>query len=194
MEHDEQSGAGADARDSGAVADLIRQAAEGNPLVSEASPEDVAAALVALSERVAALENEHKRSLAELVNSQRRAEIRERESRQQTIKSVVSAFIGVIDHFDLAMGQDASNVTAQQIMGGVKVIKSEFIRILGQFGVQPIEPAPGDEFQPGRHEAVAQLPAADVEPGTIARLFQAGYSLQDWVVRPAKVAVATAPA
>ena len=194
MERDEQTGAGADARDSGAVADLIRQAAEGNPLVSEASPEDVAAALVALSERIAALENEHKRSLAELVNSQRRAEIRERESRQQTIKSVVSAFIGVIDHFDLAMGQDASNVTAQQIMGGVKVIKSEFIRILGQFGVQPIEPSPGDAFLPGRHEAVAQVPAAGVEAGTIARLFQAGYSLQDWVVRPAKVAVATAPA
>jgi molecular chaperone GrpE len=100
----------------------------------------------------------------------------------------------VIDHFDIALTQDPARASAQQIMDGVRVIREELIRALARHGVSMICPAPNDEFQPGRHEAIMQQPAEGVEPGCIAACYQPGYALREGdverIIRAAKVAVA----
>ena len=45
-----------------------------------------------------------------------------------------------------------------------------------------------------QHEVLLQVPRTDVPPGTIVEVLQPGYRLDERVLRPAKVAVATAPA
>ena len=104
----------------------------------------------------------------------------------------MQSFIGVVDHFDLALAQDTSKVSAEQLADGVRMIRESFINVLKQHGVQTISPSAGDEFQPGMHEAVTQIISAEVKPGTVASTFQSGYRMDDWVIRPAKVAVAKA--
>ncbi|NCA18013.1 MAG: nucleotide exchange factor GrpE, partial [Betaproteobacteria bacterium] len=50
---------------------------------------------------------------------------------------------------------------------------------------------PVDElFDPYRHEAVAQEPAADpLRAGYVVRVLQTGYALHDRLLRPARVSV-----
>ena len=51
--------------------------------------------------------------------------------------------------------------------------------------------APGEPFDPARHEAVATVAASDAAPaGTIAGIVKPGYLIGDDVLRPAQVAVA----
>lgn len=176
-----------------AVINLKVQAAQGEVYPDEFAPEDIAQALLQLAAERAEFEDKWKRALAECANIERRAATRATETRKQAIKGVVQSFIGVADHFDLALAQSTSTVSAEQFVDGVRMIRSSFINVLTQYGVQTISPSAGDEFQPGMHEAVTQLASVEVKPGTVASTFQAGYRIDDWIIRPAKVAVAKQP-
>ncbi len=163
----------------------------------EWGPESAEAAI----ERVSALEaelddtkNKLLRTVADYQNSQRRALQNEQQAKADGVSRIVSDVAIILDHFDLAMGQDPAKVTSEQLIGGVRVIREELVKVLGRNGVSLIEPEPNDEFQPGRHEAVMQQPAEGITPGHIVSTFQPGFLLTmltgERVIRPAKVAVA----
>lgn len=127
---------------------------------------------------------------AEHQNYQRRASKNELEARTSATQGVVQSLIPLIDHFDVALTQDPEKVDAKSLISGVELIKSEFIRTLGAYGVKPIAPRVGDEFNPGEHAAMMQHAAEGVEPGHISILVSSGYKLGERVIRPAKVGVA----
>jgi molecular chaperone GrpE len=129
------------------------------------------------------------RTLADYQNSQRRALTNEREAKSQGIKSVTLNILTVLDHFDLALGVDATKATAEQVITGVKVIRDELMRVLTTHGVVVINPAPNDEFDPKQHQAVLQEPSDAVEPGRVVKTLQPGYALEDRLIRPAMVSV-----
>lgn len=133
--------------------------------------------------------DKYHRALADYKNYQRRALANEREAHEMGMRAVVQSLITPLDHFDLALGQDPSKATAEQIIGGVRVIRDEILKVLQAHGVSLIVPQRGEEFLPMRHEAVMQQQADDVEPGHIVALLQPGYALGERVVRPAKVSV-----
>ncbi len=129
------------------------------------------------------------RIMADFQNYQRRALSNEKEAKEQGRREVVSEIVRVLDHVDLALSQDSSKMDVAQLLEGVKAIRAEMMKILGTFGIATIAPRAGDEFEPGRHEAVMQQAAEGVPPGHIAAMFRAGYALGDRVIRPAQVAV-----
>jgi molecular chaperone GrpE len=133
------------------------------------------------------------RTAADLQNLHRRARIQAQEAREQSVRGVVSSLLMSLDTFDLALNQDPEKVSVAQLFEGVRAIKSEVLRQLSSHGVAAIEPAPGEPFEPGRHEAVMYEPTDEVEPGTVARTLQTGYAMGEGVIRPAKVAVAATP-
>ncbi|MBL8745888.1 MAG: nucleotide exchange factor GrpE [Phycisphaerae bacterium] len=128
-------------------------------------------------------------ALADYQNYQRRSLENEREAKRQGVISVVSHLMGVLDNFDLALQQDPSKATTEQVMQGVSMVKAQMMQALGSIGVSAIDPKPGDPFDPHRHQAIAQVPSADLAPGTVASCFQVGYALGDRVLRPAKTGV-----
>jgi molecular chaperone GrpE len=129
------------------------------------------------------------RSVADYQNFARRAAASEKEAKLQGITAIVLNVIPIIDHFDLALGQDPSKVTAEQIVSGVKVIRDELLKVLQRHGVSLINPEPNDEFDPTKHQAVLQQQDERIEPGHIVQTLQAGYSLNDRAIRPASVSV-----
>lgn len=139
-------------------------------------------------------ETRYLRALADFQNFQKRAWNNEQQARAEGVAKVISAVVGVIDHFDLALTQDTSKATAEQIVGGVRVIRDELLKALQMQGVGVINPGPGEEFVPGRHEAIMQQAVDGVEAGRVAATFQAGYTINvgasERVIRPAKVSVA----
>ncbi len=154
----------------------------------------------AMEERIQALVSELEdaksrtlRVMADYHNYQKRALLNEQVARQAGVSSVAGSVFPVLDHFDLALAQDPSKASAQQIIDGVKVIREELLKALARHGVTVVAPAPGDLFEPGRHEAIMQQTAEGIGPGRIVATFQAGYILtesgSERVLRPAKVSV-----
>ena len=130
------------------------------------------------------------RALADFKNFQRRAT--EQEQRMHLIVSagVLRSVLPVLDQLDMALQQDPDQVGSDQILSGVQIVRDELDKVLGEQGVDRIEPVPGDEFDPTRHEAMLKQEADGVESGRITSLLQVGYQKSDQVLRAAKVAVA----
>lgn len=136
------------------------------------------------------------RSLADFQNYQRRAVQNEQVARAEGTGRVAKDVVNVIDHFDLALGQDLATLGpgAAPVLDGLRVIREELMKVLLSHGVGLINPARNDEFSPGRHEAIMQQADPDTQPGRIVATFQPGYTLTtaglERVIRPAKVSVA----
>lgn len=158
------------------------------------SAEEAVARVAALEAELEETKGKYLRTVADYQNSQRRALQNEQQAKADGVSRIVSDVATILDHFDLALGQDPSKVTVDQLVGGVRVIREELLKILGRNGVSLIEPRPNDEFQPGRHEAVMQQAAEGIDPGHIVSTFQPGFLFTmltgERVIRPAKVAVA----
>ncbi|HZW06231.1 MAG TPA: nucleotide exchange factor GrpE [Phycisphaerales bacterium] len=151
--------------------------------------------LARLREQLAQAQGDYQRVLADFSNYQRRALSNEQVAKTDGASRVAAEVVTVIDHFDLALGQDLSKATPQSLVDGMKIVRDELIRALGKHGVSLIAPRPNDPFSPGRHEAITQQTGEAVEPGNIVATFQPGYAIAtpaggERVIRPAKVSVA----
>ncbi|MEM7754813.1 MAG: nucleotide exchange factor GrpE [Planctomycetota bacterium] len=175
-------------------ADDLALLAKAGELEVPAGADDLAAALVLIAAQRDGSIEQLKRTAADLQNFQRRARIQATEAREQAVRGVVSSLLMSLDTFDLALTQDPATVNAEQVFDGVRAIKGEILRQLGQHGVVAVEPGSGDEFEPGKHEAVMHEPTDAAEPGTVARTLQIGYAMGERVIRPAKIALAAAAA
>ena len=155
--------------------------------VADPSVED---RLAELEEKLAAAEEDTLRARADFQNYQRRAMVNEREAREWGAAGVLESMITVLDHFDMALSQNPEKASAASILDGVQLIKGEMLRALNDHGVAVLNPAIGEDLNPGRHEAIGHQPAEGVAPGAISRIMQPGYAIGDRVLRPAKVFVA----
>ncbi len=134
-----------------------------------------------------------KRALADFANYQRRAVEEQGRAREAGATAVIRSLLPVLDHFDLALGHSADAKDPDPLAAGVRIVRDELLRALEGHGLRRIEAAPGDEFDPHRHQAVTRQATPGLAPGRIASVLQAGYALGDRVLRPAQVAVAASP-
>lgn len=142
-----------------------------------------------LQDRLAEAEGRYKRALADYQNFQRRSLENERRSHESGAAGVVERLVPVLDHMRLALEADPAKVTSASILSGVRVTLDEFSKVLGQFGVEVIDPRENAAFDPMRHEALMRAEKPGVKPGHIVQTFQIGYAMGERIIRPAKVSV-----
>ena len=82
--------------------------------------------------------------------------------------------------------------TASQVLAGIESTARELDSVFQRHGVTRID-AKGESLDPHRHQAMIEIPAADVEPGTVVEEMQPGYMMKDRLLRPALVGVAKKP-
>ena len=133
------------------------------------------------------------RALADYANYQRRAQENEVRALCDGVGSVVRSLLPALDHFDLALSQDADQITVEQLFDGVRIVREEMGKALERQGVRVIAPGVGDEFDPNEHKAVLRQPTGEHAPNTIVSILQAGYAIDTLILRPASVAVAATP-
>lgn len=133
-----------------------------------------------------------KRALADFANFQRRAAENENRAALDGAARVIKPLLGVLDHFDLALDQKTDQVTVDQLLGGVRIVRDELFKVLESRGVSRIQPETGDDFDPSLHEAVLCQPVEGVPPHRVAMVLQPGYRMGETVLRPAKVGVTSA--
>jgi molecular chaperone GrpE len=131
-----------------------------------------------------------KRALADFKNYQRRATENEQRAGAMATARAVRSLLPVLDHFDLALNQKPEQMTVENLLQAVRIVRDEFNRVLTTLGVERIEPKAGDVFDPHRHEAVMRQHVKGAQPNTVVSTMQSGFALGDMVLRPAKVAVA----
>jgi molecular chaperone GrpE len=74
-------------------------------------------------------------------------------------------------------------------VSGIKLVHADVIAALARAGIERFSPE-GEPFDPQQHEAIAQQPVEGAQPGTVVEVYQRGYRLGDFVIRPARVVVA----
>lgn len=182
-----------DAMEHASRMESIRQLALADELETSPETEEVVEALVDTIRQRDELQDRLLRAAADHQNFQRRASGNEREARTSATQGVVQSLIPLLDTFEMALLQDPEKVSSQTVMQGVQMLRDEFMRLLSNYGVSPINPSVGDEFNPSEHAAVMQQPAEGLEPGHISLVMGIGFKLGDRVVRPAKVGVVPQP-
>ena len=96
-------------------------------------------------------------------------------------------FLPVMDNLDRALGHQEP--TDLKLWKGVALVKRELLRVLTKEGLERVETL-NKPFDPRFHEAVATRPCPAAPSGTVIEEVQAGYLLEDKLLRPAHVVVA----
>lgn len=84
---------------------------------------------------------------------------------------------------------DPAATECSTVVKGVEMVEKKLDKQLRSVGLEPVNPVDG-RFDPSVHEAVATEPAASAElDGTIAQVYQVGYTFKGQLLRPARVVV-----
>ena len=104
-------------------------------------------------------------------------------------EKAVSAILPIIDDMERAIDNGAKTDDPAVLREGMELIYNKFMKALESLGVKKIDTADAD-FNTDQHEAVAMVPGmGDDKKGKVIDCLQAGYMLNDKVIRHAKVAV-----
>jgi len=127
------------------------------------------------------------RALADAENARKRAQADIAQARKYAAERVVEDLLPVMDSLEAALG--AAGASPDALRSGVELTHRQLRQAFERAGVAEVNPAPGQRFDPHRHQAMAAV-EADQEPNTVLAVMQKGYTLHDRVVRPALVTVA----
>ncbi len=143
--------------------------------------------LAEAQQQLAELKDRFLRTVAEFENYKKRTMKEKAELILNGGEKTVSAILPVLDDFERAMADNSDDPKA--IKEGVQMIFNKFVKTLEGLGVKKIE-TEGAEFNTDYHEAIALVPGmGDDKKGKVIDCVQTGYTINDKVIRHAKVAV-----
>ena len=104
-------------------------------------------------------------------------------------EKTISSILPIVDDFERALKNMETATDVAAVKEGVELIYNKFMSVLGQDGVKVIE-TKEKPLDTDFHEAIAVIPAPDKSlRGKILDCVQTGYTLNDKVIRHAKVVV-----
>jgi molecular chaperone GrpE len=156
-----------------------RASEETTPTTSE-EERDLAAELERMEDR-------YKRALADLDNYRKRS-ARETERRvEESRDAQLREWLEVVDSLERALFMGPED----PVMEGLRAVLDQVEALLARQGVERVG-APGQRFDPERHEAVGVRPSADFPDHTVVEVARSGFARNGRIVRPAEVIVSRA--
>lgn len=137
-------------------------------------------------ERIEELEGVLARTQADFKNYKKRSKKKQDQIRERATEDFVERVVSVRDNLVRALDQEKG----ADIRPGVQSTLDEFDRILESENVSVINPGPGQDVDPQRHEVMMRVDS-DHPEGTIVNVFQPGYEMADRVIRAAQVTVSS---
>jgi len=136
-----------------------------------------------------ALNDKYLRLFAEFDNYKRRTQKERIELLQTAGKDVVVSLLPVLDNFERALKATENTNEVGAIRDGIVLVQTQLKNILGQKGLKEIESL-NIAFDTDMHEAITKIPApSDDLKGKVVDELEKGYTLNDKVIRFAKVVV-----
>lgn len=103
-------------------------------------------------------------------------------------KEIIKDFLLILDNIYRAEKELPENLKENSWTKGILNIKSQILEIFKKMKIEEID-CGGKKFDPDFHEAVEHIEKEGSESGLIAEILQKGYTLDNKVIRPAKVKV-----
>lgn len=146
-----------------------------------------------LDETKAALEKEKKEYLflmADFDNFRKRVLKEKADLIKNGAEKALSGLLPVVDDFERGLQSSINSEDAKAVREGMELIYQKFIKYLADNGVKAMDTTPGTDFNTDFHDAITTIPAPAPElKGKIVDTTQKGYTLNDKVIRHAKVVV-----
>lgn len=140
------------------------------------------------AEKIAALQDQVLRQMAEFDNFRKRTEKEKEQSFSNGAASVVEKLLPIIDNFERAIASRKEDTDAAYA-DGVEMIYKQFNTVLEGLGIKAIE-AVGKEFDPSLHNAVMHIDDENYGENEVVEELQKGYTYGDTVLRHSMVKVA----
>ena len=158
----------------------------------EAVEEDVnplQATVDKLTEEKTELSDKYLRLSAEFQNYKRRTATDKMDLIQTAGRDVIKVLLPVLDDFDRAKKAADADDSVEAFSEGVQLVYEKLNRVLEQKGLKALD-TDGKVFNADFHEALTEIPAPTEElKGKIIDTIEKGYSLNDKIIRYAKVVV-----
>ncbi|BCN93115.1 protein GrpE [Thiomicrorhabdus immobilis] len=170
--------------------EAIQQADDALEDAQQTVQEDIAALL----EEARAEAEKHKdmalRVQADMENLRRRTRLDVESAHKFALEKFVNALIPAMDSMEMGMeAAGKEGATIESISEGVEMTFKQLLDVLQSFNVERIDPT-GEKFDPQLHEAMTMIPSPDHETNTVVDTIQKGYTLNERLVRAARVIVA----
>ena len=107
-------------------------------------------------------------------------------------ENLLRELLPAFDNFGRTLKLECTTDEAKCIMDGVTLIKREVFRILEKRGLKQMKTL-GEKFDPNLHEAVAMTESAEHKDHEILEEVAPGFTLNDRLIRAAKVRIAMKP-
>ena len=134
------------------------------------------------------------RMAAEMENLRRRTERDVKDAKSYSVAAFARDMLAVSDDLRRALDAvpaDVRSTAAQSLaslLEGVELTERSMLSALERHGIKKIE-AEGAKFDPHFHQAMYEIPNAEVTNNTVLQVVQAGFTIGDRVLRPAMVGV-----
>lgn len=134
------------------------------------------------------------RVAAEMENLRRRTARDVHDARAYAIANFARDMLAVSDNLRRAIeavpadAQAAGDAGLKGLIEGVEMTERAMLTTLERHGVKKLNPE-GEKFDPNFHQAMFEVPNADLPANTVTQVVQSGYSIGDRVLRPAMVGV-----
>jgi molecular chaperone GrpE len=130
------------------------------------------------------------RKAAEFENYKRRTENETASMFKYANEALLEELLPVMDDFERSLKHSRESAEYDALLKGIELIYQKFSKVLEGRGVKAF-PTEGKEFSVDFHDAMMQIPRADVPPHTVIQEVEKGYMLHDKVLRHARVIVSS---
>ena len=150
-----------------------------------ADAESLETALVEEQAKAEQLLDNLRRTQADFINYKRRSQQEMSDNSKATRCAVILELLPVLDDLERALKVVPPNHKNQPWVEGVSLVERKFKAILESQGVCAMESL-GQPFDPRYHEAMRREKGTE---GVVLEEYQKGYTMQDKLLRPARVVV-----
>lgn len=173
-------------------AEVENGATEGEVVSEDVSVEELVASLTAAEAKAEENWNQLLRVKAEADNIRRRAERDVENAHKYALEKFVNELLPVKDSLEMGLAAaGAEGADVAKVSEGIELTQKMLAGALGKFGVEEVDPQ-GQKFNPDLHQAMSMQDVPDAEPNTVINVYQKGYKLNERLIRPAMVVVASA--
>jgi molecular chaperone GrpE len=131
------------------------------------------------------------RALADQENFRRRSEREREDAVRFAAAQLVKDLLPAADSLSRALENvPPGDDVLQSLLAGVALTERTLRDAFAKHGIEKIQPAPGEPFDPHRHQALFEVEGSDFPAGTVAEILLPGYAYHERLLRPALVGVA----
>lgn len=134
--------------------------------------------------------NDLLRAKADMENLRRRQARDLENAHKHALDKFVAELLPIYDSMELGLNAaNANDISIEAVRDGLEMTRKMFLSSINKFGLEPVVPADGDEFDPELHQAMAMQAIEGVEANKIITVAQKGFQFNGRLLRPAMVVV-----